>query len=328
MIFNKMTSTKNILDLDKCISINELAYVDSKNMSSTLYQIIDLVKKFGRYMGIMYRDIGQFLQYQLDIKYLDNKIPIIFEFDNGVQFINIMYCNNNQDKTYLKLYLSISDEPTIKYIENDHSGFVPNFNDGKRILKPGEYLVHFSHSFFHFIGFKRVRLDDDSHLIRIDSEGREIRTKLWLYSLLTKGKSWYSKFGYAPGNSSMEEINNFVGDVRDIKLGDVKKELVDVMNNYTDFDDNLTKLSRALVDLIGESTENLIEYTINHSIEEFTKLTNHLFQSVFGKKYYLFHVSNSNEVVVEFHWYELYNKLFVANVMQVNNDITHHYFVL
>lgn len=333
-----------ILNLDESKSINDICHgINADNMSSTIYLIIDLVKKFGKNIGVIYQDAIQLKQCQIPVTYLNITIPIVFEFDDSHQFINIVFYNHNQSKTYLKLFLSIIDEPTIKYIENDHSGVVPSYSDEKIKLKPGEYLINFSHCFMSYIGFKRVRLDDDSYLVTKKSidDDKEMRTKLWLYSLVSKGRSWYAKFGYEPGNSNIHEYDLLVSDVRNINLGEVSMRLSKLISapNKDDFDPALLDFSSSLVKIIGSFNKSLREYTIEHTLEEFTVLTNILTQSIFGKKIYILADSslskNTNDdidlsqySILEFPWYDQYKKLLIANIIQVNNNIMNYFYHL
>lgn len=323
-----------ILDLDTSKSIKELGIIfDTKYLLNTINVLIDLAKTFGKNLGVMYKDIGNISQYQLSIKYLGHTLPIIIEFDNMQQYINFVYYNKDQSKSYLKLFLSINDEPTIKYIENDKSGAVPSYTDNNNNnnilnLKPGEYLINFSHCLMSYIGFNRMRLDDESCLITKDALGIDVRTKLWLYLLLTKKRSWYAKFGYIPANVSVCEYNMAIIDVQNIKLNEVSDCLkkISIALNKRNLDTNLVENSQFLIDLIGPSNETLIEYTLNHTLHEFTDLTNRLTQSIYGRTF-MVQLPNTdlspaiNYQSINFPWFDKYKKLLVANTMQINNNI-------
>ena len=303
----------SLLDLDVSKSISELGlHIRIDYLSSTILTLIDVVKICGKNLGIVYKDIGNIIQYQLSVKYLDHTLPIVFEYDFSYQYINIVYYNKDQTITYLKIFLSINDDPIIKYIHNDKSGAVPSYKE----LKPGGYLMNFAHCLLSYIGFTRIRLDDDSYLITKDLSGIDIRTKLWLYSLLTKGKSWYAKYGYVPSNTNMSELNMAIADVQNLKLDEISLCLQKILSIN---DKNLINLSQSIIDLIGSSQETLIEYTVNHTLHDFTILTNYLTQSIFERK-----ITIDNEHV-DFYWYVKYKRLLVSNVMQVNNDIQNHY---
>jgi len=281
-----MMDHKNILDLDVSKSIKDFEKsINTQYSNDTIYKLIELVKFFGQKIGTIYLDFHELTQYALTIKYLKCELPLVFEFDCLHQFINVVYYNNDQTKTYLKFFLSINDDPTIKYVENDHSGIIPSYQDKNIKLKPGEYLINLCHCLATFIGFYRIRLDDDSYLITKDTTGNEMRTKLWLYYLITKGKSWYAKFGYEPGNSNVHEYLNNISDARNIRLDSVclclKKILFAPNKDY--LDDVLVTSAEKIVDLIGLSNETLHEYTTNHTLEEFTDLTNNLTQSIFAR---------------------------------------------
>ena len=348
-----MTSQKIILDLDTSNSIKDLGIeIDTKYLPGTIYKLIEIIKKFGENIGPAYRDTGDVLQYILSIKYLNNILPITFEFDYSSQYINVVFYSKDlatlkrgsdppgedQAKSYLKLFLSIIEEPMIKYIENDHTGVVPSYDNDCIKLKPGEYLMNFVHCFLSWIGFDRVRLDDDSHLITLSATGDVVRTKLWLYSLLTKNKSWYAKFGYEAGNPS--ELAMIINDVKSIKLNDIHDCLkkVSLALNKEYLDQTLIDTSNYLIDLIGNSTETLGDYTKNHTLVEFTNLTNSLVQSIYSKKFSILladlvaksqveRMERSNNepegipTTISFPWFDKCKQLFVLNVCQINNNI-------
>jgi hypothetical protein len=330
----------NILDLDLFKSITHLGVVfDIKYTSATIHRLIEMIKHYGKYVGVSYRDVGHVLQYSLKTKYLKNILNAMFEFDMTQQYIIIVYYNDDQTKTYLKLFLSVNDEPTIKYIENDRSGFVPCYTDDKINLKPGEYLMHMAHCLLSYIGFTRIRLDDDSYLITKNTNGNEIRTKLWLYYLLKNGKSWYSKFGYAPGNCSILEYNLLITDVKILKLKEISACLRQILsaNNKKYLDNSLVEISEKIILIIGQSDHTLYDYTICHSLEEFTNLTNNLTQSIYSKNVTLEIKKEMNDsdlssedcdyeyYTLNFPWYHLIRKLLIANITQINNDIKNHY---
>lgn len=402
----------NILDLDKSTSIQDYEPgININYIGDTIYKIITLVKKFGTYLGLIEREIGDVTQYQLPMKYLNHISNFIFEFDSSYQYIYVYLYNSEQTKTYLKLYLSISDEPTIKYVENDHSNIVPTYSDNNITLKGGAYLINFAHCFMHYIGFNRMRLDDDSYLMQTNSEGLVIKTKLWLYLLLTKGTSWYSKFGYQPANTNINEYLLRISDMKKIRLDEVHSRLKDIINspNVEYLDEHLVDSCHKLISIIGNSTQTLGEYTLTHSIYEFTDLTNHLTQSIFSKRcaimdlptkpccedeeliekettkeliekettkeliekettkesidiesdeesdesvekeivitidellQHKINISNnklnqSNEmdsegkiIYVDFPWYDIYKQLLIANVLQINNNVSNYFYRL
>src|SRR5579864_7935219 len=120
-----MEMQANVLDLDQSKSIKEYDVgMDTKFSLNAINKLIQLIRKFGKFICQVEREIGAVSQYLLPIKYLNHVLNIIFEFDYSCQYIYIILYNTDQSKTYLKIYLSISDEPTIKYIENDHSGII------------------------------------------------------------------------------------------------------------------------------------------------------------------------------------------------------------
>ena len=233
------------------------------------------------------------------------------------QYINILWYGNDHTKIYFKLFLSINDDPTIGYIENDKSGTVPHYIDTTNNinLKPGAYLVNFAHCFINYIGFNRSRLEDDSYLIFKGVAGNEIRTKLWLYYLLMKGKSWYANFGYRPGHSFQLSISGYemtLEDFKNIKLREISGCLIKVLTmNDEMISNDLMENSRIVVDIIGTSDETIGQYCKNHSLEEYSCLINKLIQSMYNKRIH----------DLQFFWIEIYNKLFLTNVIQINNDV-------
>lgn len=330
----------NILDLDVSASVNDLdPCINVKYIGASIQQIIQLIKNHGKYNTTIITNISEMSQYYLPIKYLGHLLPVYFEFDVIGQYIYALIYNSDQTKTFLKLHVSIIDEPTIKYVENDRSGFIPQISSGEITLKPGEYLVNFSHCFFYYLGFNRSRLDDDSLFINKKFGGEEIRTKLWLYMLLTKYKSWYAKFGYEASNSSPPEYEFAVKSVCSIKLQDISILLKNTLANHrTHLNSNFVEVSNKLVEIIGDSTETLAEYTKNHSLEEFSLLTNNLSQSIYSKKINIYDDEDEDEdgdeddvklsqtkENITFDWYDKLHQLFVANVCQINNNIGNYF---
>lgn len=329
-----------ILDLDVSKSILELGInINTTCPSNTIHAIIAIVKQVGINRGVVHRDIADVFQYELSIKYLDNVFPMIFEFDFSLQYINIVLYNDDQTKTYLKIFLSINDDPIIKYIENDKTGFVYGYSDSAVSLKPGEYLMHLSHGILSYIGFDRVRLDDDSYLITKYGNGTEMRTKLWLYLLIKNGKSWYSKFGYQRGNSSIYDFDLILSDINSLNLEEITIHLTKIINapNRRFIDSNLIEISEKIIAIIGKSHKTLEEFTKNRPMEDFTILTNNLMQSIYSKKLFIENntreeSSNSDDsnnptyTMVEFLWYDKLWKLFIANVIQINNDVKNSFY--
>lgn len=364
-----MASPSRILDLNTGLSIKELGIsINPKFMGDLIYTLIETIKIKGKHIGNICYESWQMLQYVVPIKYLNSVINMVFEFDHSIQFMNIVYYNSDQNKTYLRIFLSIDDEPTIKYLENDKSGLIPCYTDKNLSLKSGEYLINFAHCLMSYIGFYRMRLDDDSYLVTKNKNGEEIRTKLWLYYLIKNKKSWYAKFGYEPGNCTINEYNLLIDDVRSIKLDEISSRLKQVLSaqNKHFFDLIIIETAKLLVNHIGYSAETLYEYTINHCLEDFTLLTNHLFQSFFSRNLnieiidknnysldcnvksndknnnYNNNCCDSNKNVnsikhnnkfpayttIDFPWFHIIKKLLVHNVIQINNNIGCSYYKL
>jgi hypothetical protein len=327
------------LDMDRIESVNSLGiHINPTYSQDTIIKLISLIKFFGSNMTIIERNHLEEFQYHLSIKYLNQKLPVTFEFDASCQYLNVVFYNTDQTKTYLKISISLLDCPYLKYIESDGSAFLPEYQDSNIVLGKGEYLIHFAHRFINFIGHNTMRLDDDSYLIKATNPltnptDRVIKTKLWLYLLITKGRSWYKKFGYVPSSVSFLEYDMIIEDVRQIRLNDIYKLVTKILdaNNLSDCDINLKiqleQIKSILLPLdLDNSIRTLFTYSKSASLEEFTELTNCLTQSVFGKQYVLM-FDKMTEFVV-FSWHELCNKLFIANVMQINNDISNSFYAL
>lgn len=316
------------LNLDQLKSVNDVEKsFSSKTMSATVCNLISLVKKFGKYNGIVQRDTD-IEQHVITMIYLKFELLVFFELDYTNQFVDIVIYNDDQTKTYLRIALRINDEPTIKYIENDRSGKIPTIQQENIKLKPGEYLINFAHCLLSFMGLNRVRLDDDSLLI-LRKNDIEYKIKLWLYYLLTNGKSWYSKFGYGPCNSYVSELEMTLNDVKKINLG----EIINILNkivtyhpesNKLDLDGDLISISKKIIQIVGSYTDTLENFTKKYPIEMFSALTNNLSQSVFARKIF---IGNESEPM-EFPWYETIRNLFLFNVCQVNNNVTRCFFSL
>ena len=333
-----MDTAPLILDLDISKSIKDLGiYINTNYLPDTILKLVGLIKKYGKYNGLFARDVSDVEQYLVPVKYLNNILTIFFEFDSICQFITIGLYNKENDKYHLKIFISINEEPNIKYIESDKTGYIPYYAYGTNIIKPGEYLVNFSHCLLNYIGYQRVRLDDDSYLIMRNIDDIEIRAKLWLYLLITKEKSWYSKFGYEPSNSTTHEYSMKIKDVQHIRLNEVsnKLKIITTAQNKYYINHTIIEISNLLLKIIGNSTQTLEEYTKSHTILEFANLTNNLFQSIYSKKInvniYSQTNSGDNDSTVEpisiqqeldFPWYEKYIKLFIGNVCQTNNNIS------
>lgn len=316
-----------LLDLDKYRSINELnIQIDTRHQQDTINKLINIVKTHGTNRGIIYHDTGDVQQYCLQIKYLNMIFEFAFEFDVLAQYILIVLYNNlDVSKIYLKLRLAINDDPIIQYIENDHSGFINGYSNNNIKLKPGECIINLVHCLLNFIGYSRVRLDDNSQLVRVNNNnlGSEQRTKLWLYLLLTKGKSWYSKFGYEPHSANQQEIQLKINDIKAIKIDQIVSIIksINMINNLEHINETLLSVSDNVYKLIGHiHNQTLGEYINECSLENFTILTNNLTQSVFSKKYII------AQSEVSFFWFDLFQQLFVLNVMQINNNISKYFY--
>ncbi len=279
-----------MIDLDKNNSIqNYYANFNVQNQILQLIQLISIIKKNATYVC----DSCDTIEYKLNVKYLKQILEIIFQISNDSTYINIIYCNGQ--KIYLKINLSDKNDPVIKYYHDDETKNAINYADDKIKLEPEEYMIHFSHALLSFFGFRRVRLDDSEIFLQSN-----LNVKLWLYHLLTKNCSWYTKFGYEPDVCMSSELNLLINDVKNIKLNKVYQCLVD---NHIESD--LTVLIEGLTDTLGQ-------YIVKHDIVEFTNLANLLYQSTFNKS--------------EFFWYKLMEKLYFANLSQVNNNVTSYFY--
>lgn len=279
-----------ILDLDNPSTIEE--YDHGITQCYPRNKIDRLIKLIRRLEKPPHSD-----HYAITVKYLDTIKTLILEIDDLGKTIHLLHYNCEQTKVYLKILISVSEDPMIKYIESD----------GSKIgsIKSGEYLMYLSHCLMTYLGFQRSRLDDDSRLIL---SGGKIRVKLWLYLLITQRKSWYSKFGYQASNCYPSEWDIAIDDARSISL----EEVVDTLRKCSKIN-YLTQVSYFLVDFIGGSRQTLYQFTTTHPIEDFAILTNCLMQSVFEKRGNL-----------SFFWYDRLTKLRLANVLQVNHHVSDH----
>ena len=268
----------NILDIDKLKSINDYISINTTNKFQTIYLLIRLIQSYGTQINKT--------TYKLCVRYLDRVIPLIYVFDDTCQFIDIKYETqlSTEIKCNLHIYLSYNDDPIIRWIESNSS--VPTYLDIGR----GEYLMNFAHCFLNFIGFSRVRLDDDSYL---PLQQTNTKLKLWLYLLLTNGRSWYAKFGYVPSNTSALEYQLLISDLKSIRLDKIISRL------------RQREIKSELDTIIGDSVQTLEEYTKSHSLEECAVMFNTMFQSTFKT----------------FFWYDIYYKLFLANICQTCDTI-------
>ncbi len=267
-----------MLDIDSSKSIKDFEItINTKYLSDAIYKLIELIKKYGLDLGSVNRETGIAQQFKLGIKYLGVFLPIIFEFDHTFQYIYILLYSADCQKTLLKLFVSITEGPIIKYVENDRSGQILPYQDANIYLKPGEYLINFAHAIFSYIGFDRMSLEDDSYLNTIDPKtGTIVKTKLWLYSLLTKGKSWYSKFGYVPANHSMNEYNLRIMDVQKISL---KKVIITckIIVDYNYSNSNLVAICASIINILDKTLcTTLREYALSESIFDYALLIQHM----------------------------------------------------
>jgi hypothetical protein len=270
----------NILDLDKVQSIKEYVTLNVANKFHTIYTLIALVQKYGT---LIKKEQGLLINqscYQLCIKYLGHLLPILYLFDDTAKFLDMKYCLGTPYKCHLHIAFEFNDDPMIKWIETN--GDIPTYIESSIKLGKGEYLMNFAHCFLAFVGFKRSRLDDDSYLVINDST----KIKLWLYLLVTKGLTWYHKFGYVPCNKSPLEYQLAIKDIQSIQLDKV-------IASYKNFGD-----------LIDDPNQTLSTYAQTHSLEQTAVLFNELFQSKYQS----------------FFWYQIYHKLFIGNVCQTNDD--------
>lgn len=291
------------LDLDKNIRKYECS-INTNFRTDTIYKLIELVRNHGNYLGMIeYYGIDAY-QYSLKVKYLNKILPVVFEHDCTYQHIYILLYNEDRSKTHLKIYLSVVEDPMIKYIEKDTSGIY----SGCHGLKSGEFLINFAHCFVNFIGFNRMRLDDDS---------RVGQAKLWLFHLITKGKSWYSKFGYYPAGVSEYELQTRINGIQEIKLNEIMNTILLVIENEEN--PELCKIYSELKNCIENCEQTMEEYCKTHTIEEFATFTNLLFSRAFSKKY------NVCEREVSFEWFSKLGQLHLGNIQQVNNCIGNFY---
>ena len=328
------------INLDANPSIRHIGlHTDPKYIEDMLTKLIRTIKQFGRRIGDKSYNDMVCEQYALYVRYLTKTVCLIFEFDESQQFIRVVFYNEDQTKFWLKLWLSITDDPIIQYVENDRSDSVPSFESSECKLKPGEYLVHLSHCFFAYLGFTRCRLDDDSYLVTFNRQGDEMRTRLWLYYIMMHGRSWYAKFNYSPATCSVSEYELLIRDARAIKLKDVIQDTKSILRQRDpggDSDDEEEgsgsprnkgaeliecirfKIAREILPMTDVKRARdctLEEFTRAHTLDQFSDLTNELLQSAFSRDPKL------NGKPYTFTWHETLERLRVVNTIQINNDV-------
>ncbi len=310
------------LNLDQISSIDKLINISNSISEYKIIKIINTVRQYGKYVCHIRDDIDR-VQYKIPMVYLGKKMDVYFEYDCTGQYLNIIIFNCDNTRQHLKITLSYNNDPEIKYLENDKSGFIPSINENGVKLSTGEYLMNFSHKIVALVGFNTIRLDDDSHLY-INKGDSKIIVKLWLYKLIKDGRSWYSKFGYTQSN--IYDIMMDINDVKNLKLQDIYDKLICYVE-YLNSENNREKNSD---DFIFQNCNDLIEFlkcklhfdtlynfTINSDIIDFATLTNKLYQSFFKKEIHI-----SCEKSLKFDWYEKILKLFTSNVLMINNNIS------
>ena len=323
------------LDLDKSKNISEFVPgIDTKHAPDTIHKLIEMIKKYGTFIRSDNEWIGAVHQYHFEVKYLNKIVPLTMIFDDTYQYIQMKYVRIIDPdilKCYLYLFLSINDEPTIKWIENDHSIYTLTYSDSKITLGGGEYLINFVHCLLSYIGYDRCRLDDDSYLVTKDSDGTETRCKLWLYLLLTKGKSWYHKFGYRPSSCTPIEYDIALSDLQKMSFEVISSHLTRVQRatNKDLLDERLIEAVNHLA-LLVENKEGLVSVYLAETKESdiIISLLNALFDSFFSKTYYLTEVNEWEQTQISFPWYKPYCQMLLANMLQSNNNIKESFYKL
>ncbi len=320
-----------ILDLDANESISTLVDLDVRNLTNTLYHLGNLIKMHGTYESTTYvhpydASIKQF--YRLSLRYLGFCLGTVFELSISQQLINritLLLYNVDRTKIYLNLCISMADDPMLIYIENDQTGYIPTYTDANVKLSGGAYLMNMCHCFLTYIGFDRMRLDDDSYLVVKNNVGDSIKTKLWLYLILTKGRNWYAKFGYISINPDQPIL---IADVKNIRLDHIVDQLLQVMTLHQSgrlLDTSLITSTKDILSIIGEeniSGLTLETYAQTRPFIRTALLLNNLGQSVFTKPL------QSGTHNICFTWAEPYHKLAIANIVQTNNNISNYVYRL
>jgi hypothetical protein len=286
------------LDLDTEQSIKSFTVIDTNNQFQTIFTLAYLVREYGTFIHKDQSKLYDQHYYRLYIKYLGHILPIIYSFDDTCKFLCMEYGSpearsliDSPSNCNLCISMTTTDDPIIKWIKANEN--VPTYTNDNINLGRGEYLMNFAHCFLKFIGYKRIRLDDDSYLVINretdlgDKDSTELKLKLWLYLILTKGCSWYRKFGYVPSNVSPLEYQLAIKKIQSIKLNEV------ILAN------------KNLEIFIDDPTQTLTIYIQTHSLEQNAVFLNELFQSKY-KSYF---------------WYAIYEKMFIANICQTNDEL-------
>lgn len=276
--------------------------IDISKPIDAIPKIIQVISRIQPDFSIVCSDMGEHFQHTITVTYLKKPIPLTFEFDVFAQFINVVWYKTNLEAVFLKILIPCNHHPSISYVHNDHSGEVPEYHDDAINLKPGEYLMNLAHALLKWTGFSTVELQDETTYISMGKTG-EIRSRLWLYQLVKKGSSWYSKFGYQRVDTH-SKLNVTLSAFRSTSLDSIQKYLhQQLQDHHNQF---FTETANTILELITDLTETIGSYLYTHSFKEFNKLINALSQSTFK----------------DMEWYHQINQLYKLNYQQINTSIS------
>lgn len=285
------------LDNDTTIKEVDTFFNHAHSEQESIYRFIKLLQKYGR----KNKD-----HYILNITYLTKDLELCFVHDSCMKFLRIYYTVNGE--TYLKIcFRSGVSDPLIEWIKDDHRGNIPKA-DG---INGASYLINLSHRLLSYLGYDRCALDDDSYL-----ELTGTKCKLWLYLLLTRGRSWYAKFGYVSEIYSQEEYLLRVRDLKNISLHKIDETLVEIEKNVIE---EIKGKIKAIREITSIHQGTLEQYSKNNNVEDVAKLINLLFDSSFCKEYTI------GSRVIKCEWYCVYERIFLANINQINSNIRRSY---
>lgn len=284
-----MTEELNILDLDVLTHIGDYVPVNPAACVSYICSIVDLLEIYGYPSN---NNTTHHRRYSINIKYLNHIFYTEFNYSKSEETLILKYYSDRNDpncKYNLELVFS-KRNPEIRWIEKGPN--VPKYLDanGTVILGEGGFLINFAHRFINFLSYDKIYLDDDS-MLRLPS-GQTL--KLWLYLIITKGRPWYSKFGYVSLNTNPSEYEYLVN-----KLQEFDIEFI-----YNILREKYALTAGILLKYLEGKTGRLQSFIKELSLDDAAVFINTLYHSSFQKE----------------KWYDLIHQVFLANILMVNTS--------
>lgn len=284
-----MTEELNTLDLDLLTHIGNYVSINPSTSVSYICRLVELLDLYGYPSAT---NTTHHCKYLINIKYLNHIFYTEFDYSKSEEMLVLKYYSNKDDpncKYNLELVFS-KRSPEIRWIEKGPN--VPSYLDanGTVILGEGEFLINFAHRFINFLSYDKIYLDDDS-MLRLPS-GQAL--KLWLYLIITKGRSWYSKFGYANLNTNPSEYEYLVNKLQEF----------DVEYIYNILREKYALTAGTLLKYLEGKSGRLQSFIKDLSLDDAAIFTNTLYHSSFQKE----------------KWYDLIHQVFLANILMVNTS--------